>query len=94
LSPISIWELGILAKKGRVAIDRPYRDWVRDARARFPVEEAPLTHEIALVSGEVELPHPDPADRFLAATAIVHGLTLLTVDRRLTRAKAVSTRSR
>ena len=94
LSPISVWELGMLAKRRRVEIDRPYREWVEEARNRFPVEEAPLTHEIALVSDEVELAHLDPADRFIAATAIVHGLTLLTVDRRLTRAKAISTRSR
>jgi PIN domain nuclease of toxin-antitoxin system len=84
----------MLAKKRRVEFDRPYREWVREAHGRLPVEEAPLTHEIALVSGEIDLPHPDPADRFLAATAIVHGLTLLTVDRRLARAKAVPTRSR
>ncbi|MGH7803819.1 MAG: type II toxin-antitoxin system VapC family toxin [Candidatus Binatia bacterium] len=94
LSPISIWELGMLAKKRRVEIDRPYREWTKEALIRFPVEEAPLTHEIAVVSGEIDLPYPDPADRFLAATAIVHGLTLLTVDRRLSRAKGVRTRSR
>ena len=44
--------------------------------------EAPLTNEIAFVAGSLLL-HGDPADRFLAATAKVLGLTLVTADRRL-----------
>jgi PIN domain nuclease of toxin-antitoxin system len=47
------------------------------------MREAPLTHEIALASEELSLPHGDPVDRFLAATAQVLGLTLVTADSRL-----------
>lgn len=35
------------------------------------------------LTGAVSLPHRDPADRFLAATALVHELTLVTADERL-----------
>ncbi len=42
-------------------------------------------------SRAIELPHPDPADRFLAATALVYGLTLVTADTRLLRLTAIST---
>jgi PIN domain nuclease of toxin-antitoxin system len=42
--------------------------------------EAPLTHEIVVVFQQLALPHADPADRFLAGTAKVLGLTLLTAD--------------
>ena len=48
-----------------------------------PLKEIPLTHEVALRSRSVRLPHDDPADRFIAATATVHGLTLVTADRSL-----------
>jgi PIN domain nuclease of toxin-antitoxin system len=47
------------------------------------MREAPLTHEIVLAALQLPLPHPDPADRFLAATASVLGLTLVTADERL-----------
>ena len=35
------------------------------------------------MSRRVELGHEDPADRFLAATAAVYDLQLVTADRRL-----------
>ena len=47
------------------------------------MREAPLTHEIVVAAQELPLPHQDPADRFLAATAEVLGLTLVTADHRL-----------
>jgi PIN domain nuclease of toxin-antitoxin system len=36
-----------------------------------------------LAAHQLPLVHPDPADRFLAATAQVFGLTLVTADERL-----------
>lgn len=45
--------------------------------------EAPLTHEVARRSRLVELPHQDPADRFLAGTAAALELTLVTADAQL-----------
>jgi PIN domain nuclease of toxin-antitoxin system len=93
LSPISLWELGMSERTGRLRLDRDLRGWVEEAQRAFPVTEAPLNTEVALVSHEVQLPHRDPADRFLAATALVYGLTLLTVDRRLTEARWLPTRS-
>jgi len=45
---------------------------------------APLfTQELTLAAYQMPLPDPDPADRFLAATAQVLGLTLVTADQRL-----------
>jgi PIN domain nuclease of toxin-antitoxin system len=88
LSPISVWELLVLAERGRVRLDAEPRAWVREALERAPLEEAPLNHEVALRSREVSLPHPDPADRFLVATALVYELTLVTADDTLIGAKA------
>jgi PIN domain nuclease of toxin-antitoxin system len=54
-----------------------------DAMIKAPVKEAPLTFEVALESRRIRLPHKDPADRFIAATAKVFQLTLATSDARL-----------
>jgi PIN domain nuclease of toxin-antitoxin system len=81
LSPISTWEALILQSKGRISMRRDPAEWV--ARNTAPFREAPLTHEIALVSQQISLGHRDPADRFLVATAKVLGLTLATADAKL-----------
>ena len=78
LSPISSWEALILHEKGRLHLHADLKGWV--ARATAPFREAPITHEIATVSRSLPLPHRDPADRFLAATALVLDLTLVTAD--------------
>jgi PIN domain nuclease of toxin-antitoxin system len=81
LSPVSTWEVLLLQSKGRIQLHGNARDWI--IRATALMREAPLTHEIVAVAQELPLPHQDPADRFLAATAEVLGLTLVTADHRL-----------
>ncbi len=89
LSPVSTWETLLLNARGRVHLRGDLEDWVASATRHF--REAPLTHEIVLTAMELPLPHPDPADRFLAATAAVLGLTLITADRRLLGLGAIAT---
>ena len=67
--------------KGRIRLHGNLNEWL--ARATAHMREAPLTHEIVLAAHHLQLAHPDPADRFLAATAQVLGLTLVTADARL-----------
>ncbi len=83
LSPITSWEVVILAEKGRIVLDEQPEQWIRGVLENLPFREAALTHEVALRSRTLRLPHGDPADRFIAATAAVYGLTLMTADRRL-----------
>jgi PIN domain nuclease of toxin-antitoxin system len=81
LSPISTWEALMLNAKGKIRLPADLSLWV--AQATTPLREAPLTHEIALAARQLPLPHNDPADRFLAATAQTLHLTLVTADRNL-----------
>ena len=81
LSPVSTWEAFLLARKGRILLHGDLTVWL--ARATRHLREAPLTHEIVLAAHQLSLPHPDPADRFLTASAKVLGLTLVTADARL-----------
>ncbi|MEM8831798.1 MAG: type II toxin-antitoxin system VapC family toxin [Cyanobacteria bacterium P01_G01_bin.19] len=83
LSPISVWETIVLAEKGRIELDRDPQVWVKRYLRSLDLKEARITHEIAMKSRSIELTHQDPADRFIAATAIELDLTLATVDKRL-----------
>lgn len=82
LSPISAWETVLLAERGRISIGAggSPSEWVQRALAAAPVRDAPLTRAVALRSRDVQLEHQDPADRFLAATARVYDLVLVTAD--------------
>ncbi len=80
LSPVSTWETLLLQSKGRIRLPGDFQNWFAESTASL--REAPLTHEIVIVAQRLPL-HPDPADRFLAATAKVLGLTLVTADERL-----------
>ena len=93
LSPISIWEFLLLAERGRVRVqDRMAPpEWVEAALSRAPMHDAPLNREVAVRSRSVRVGHEDPADRFLAATADVYELTLVTADERLLRGKGFRT---
>jgi PIN domain nuclease of toxin-antitoxin system len=91
LSPVSIWEILTLARKGRVALEGKPETWVREALSKAPLREAGLNHEVAIISMALHLPHWDPADRFIAASAIVYDLTLVTADDRLLRCRQYST---
>jgi PIN domain nuclease of toxin-antitoxin system len=86
VSVISIWELAMLEKRGRVALPMNVRTWVEQALSKPGIAVSPLTPEIAIES--VHLPgdlHGDPADRILVATARVLGATLVTKDAQLIR---------
>ncbi len=81
----------MLERKGRIRVDGRFRDWVHLAMERMPVIEAPLTNAISLLSHDIQLGHADPADHFIAATAIAHELVLASVDERITEAECVAT---
>lgn len=93
LSPISIWETLILAEKGRISLQPDPIAWTNLALKNLETREARMNHAIAILSRQISLPHQDPADRFIAASAIYYGLTLATVDANLTGNSALSTLS-
>lgn len=81
LSPVSTWEVLNLHRKGRIRLPSDPAEWLPVALAGIQ-RHAFLTHEIVRAAERLTL-HPDPADRFIAATAQIHDLTLVTADHRL-----------
>jgi PIN domain nuclease of toxin-antitoxin system len=83
VSAISWYELGWLAERQRIVIDVPVRAWLEDLGAQ--VRTIGITPAIA--DSAVALPSSfprDPTDRIIYATAIEHGVKLVTKDRAIT----------
>ena len=83
LSPISVGELIVLLRKGRLTLPNDVAAWVAKTIQDLQLTEAPLTVEVALAIASINFPHGDPADHFLTATAKVFDLTLVTADEHL-----------
>lgn len=84
VSAITVWELAMLERAGRVNVFRPIEDWIRDALAHPDVRLLDLSPDIAIAS--TRLPgsfHKDPADRILVATARELGIPILTADAKI-----------
>jgi PIN domain nuclease of toxin-antitoxin system len=84
VSAITFWEIALLVAGRRLRRLDSVRE-LREQLLKQRVIELPLTGEIAIVAGELDTLHGDPADRFIAATAIVHDATLVTADEKLLR---------
>lgn len=84
-SDISLWEISMLCRKGRLALpsgttSAGYLELIVQA---LGLTVLPITSAIAARAESGMIPHGDPADRLIAATALVHGVPLITVDEKL-----------
>jgi PIN domain nuclease of toxin-antitoxin system len=82
ISSISFWEIALLVAKRRLSFAIPAVE-VRRQILESGIVELPVTGTIAVLAVELHDLHGDPADRFIAATALSHDATLLTSDKRL-----------
>jgi PIN domain nuclease of toxin-antitoxin system len=81
ISAISFWEIALLIAKGRLrSLDGPGE--IRLQVMQAGIREMALTGQIAILAVQLDL-HGDPADRFIAATAVAHDATLMTADETL-----------
>lgn len=84
ISPISIWEVGMLVEKKRISLEMDCLDWVEKSLHKPGISVVPISPHIAIQS--TRLPgavHGDPADRILIATAHQENAVLVTCDQKL-----------
>lgn len=92
VSAISVWEVAMLVERGRLALTVDVAEWLQLAEAVPGVRFVPVDNAIALRAVRLpDFPHPDPADRLIAATALGAGGSLVTADRRLRSYKPLKT---
>lgn len=83
-SPITAWEIGLQASKGRFKSNLTPQRWLEEVLRTPNVRLAELTPHVLLESSLLPgSPPRDPADRILIATAREFGLTVVTRDRAL-----------
>jgi PIN domain nuclease of toxin-antitoxin system len=83
LSPISIWEALLLIEKKKLEMHEDFRKWYARTAEDLALEEAAVTSKVVHEMRSILPHHRDPADRFLAATAITYDLVLVTADQKL-----------
>jgi PIN domain nuclease of toxin-antitoxin system len=83
LSPVSIWEAHHLERRKRLRLRQTFPHWLKEVMAQTPLREAPFNFAVAAAASQIELPQSDVGDVFLAATASVFDLTLVTTDEQL-----------
>jgi len=90
ISAISAWEVAILHRRNRVEIDDPL-SWIRGLEETRGLRVLPITTEVGLHAAELHAPLRDPMDCLIAASALTHGVPLVTKDERIQRSGAVAT---
>lgn len=82
VSAITFWEIALLGSRRRLRPSRSAAEQ-RTTVLNSGIQELPITGEIAILAVELNNLPGDPADRFIMATAIAHGATLMTADEAL-----------
>jgi PIN domain nuclease of toxin-antitoxin system len=82
-SSISLWELGIKVRNGKLDLGLSLADFVRRLTSTGVVELLPVDAAIWLRAVDLEWAHRDPADRVIVATALERNVPLLSKDEAL-----------
>jgi len=78
---ICFWEVALLVRKRRLELKRgqPVHEWAAEVLGIPRMHAEALTPELAISADALEM-HPDPADRFIVATALAHRAPVVTKD--------------
>ena len=91
-SDISLWEISMLIKKGRLDPGTDTVSFINLALSARKIKVMPITPEIAYMSSfHKAFVHHDPADRLIAATTLHYKGFLVTCDGLLCNIKELST---
>jgi PIN domain nuclease of toxin-antitoxin system len=91
VSAITAWEIAILRRRKRIEIENDALPWLQDLTASRGLRVLPVTIEIGIRAAELHEILRDPIDCLIAATALTHGVALVTKDERIQRSGVVTT---
>ena len=88
VSAVAFWEISLLVSRDRLRLGTTATHF-RWRLLEMGIRELPIGGEVALQAAALARALVDPVDCFMAATALAHGATLVTADRRLLESRAV-----
>lgn len=91
VSAISAWEIAILHRRMRITLAAVPIEWLRDLQETRGLRVLPITTDVGLRAAELHEILRDPIDCLIAATALTHGVALVTKDERIQRSGVVAT---
>jgi PIN domain nuclease of toxin-antitoxin system len=91
VSAITVLEIAILHRRSRIQIDDDPLSWIRDLGKARGLRVLPVTTEVGVRAGELQEILRDPMDCLIVATALTHGVPLVTKDERIQRSGGVAT---
>jgi PIN domain nuclease of toxin-antitoxin system len=83
ISSISIWEIGLKVKRGKLEIPLPIEVFVAKLIETDRVQIEPVTEATWLKNLDLAWDHKDPADRTIVATASMLNCPLVTSDQEI-----------
>jgi PIN domain nuclease of toxin-antitoxin system len=90
-SSVTAWEIGTLARRGRLDIHFSTVDWLREVTETHNLTVLTVTLDIAFRAAELQELLRDPIDCLIAATALAHNAPLITKDDRIRASGVVQT---
>ena len=81
VSAISVWEIGLKAKQGKLALPLSIHAYVSRLQRLERLQIEAVTVEVWLENLALDWAHRDPADRTIVATAVLAGCPLVSSDR-------------
>jgi len=80
ISSISIWEIGIKIKKGKIDIGISLEEYVSRLKRLEKFEIVPVDEDIWVKSISLDWSHQDPADRAIISTATLRDIPIVSKD--------------
>jgi PIN domain nuclease of toxin-antitoxin system len=82
ISAITVWELVLIAAKGRVTLNGTVEAFVEKITSRMVIQ--PITVKVAVIASQFPTTYPkDPADRLIGATAVSESMALVSADQNI-----------
>ena len=91
VSSITGFEVAVKSQRGALILPLPPDQWVTEALRLHGIEEVYVSAEIGAQAAMLPMIHRDPCDRIIVATALKHGMTVVTKDVAIPRYPGVKT---
>jgi PIN domain nuclease of toxin-antitoxin system len=82
VSAISGFEIALKSRAGKLRLPATPSEWLHVVLRHHRIDAVPIDISICVAATELPAVHSDPCDRFIIATARIHGWPIVTADKR------------